>query len=334
MTRIRRYARTTRGFSWGFAFIGAAVLAGCSGPRYVDRQLETPGALEMFLEPVVYEVDQALAQAPPRCIAVLPFTSAQDDAAPSLAHAERVRRAVYAHLAPRAPRDVELAAVDAALASMSPRERRDNAQIGRALACDALLLGTLVEHRERYLALYSEIVLRAELELVRADDGAVLWRARHVASSRGGGLPVSPVALIEGAVRAATNLGGEQLDRVTDDLARRLVRALPDPVIAAPAAPPAPSLTADSHPAQSAPRIALALGSPGQSPPRCAGPMHAGGSATEAGPACVKEADAQGSETLRALCRCDEPGGRPARHALDLRHDGHPSVLVRVQDLF
>jgi hypothetical protein len=41
---------------------------------------------------------------------------------------------------------------------------------------------------------------------------------------------IAPLALAKGAVSAMTNIGGEQLDRVTDDLARRLVSALPTPM--------------------------------------------------------------------------------------------------------
>ena len=209
------------------AALAALALAACAGPPYVDRQGPEPGMMAQLLEPVVFASGDQLALAPPRCIAILPFASALDQAEASR-QAESVRRAIYAHLAPRPPRDIELARVDALLATLSPAARRDYALLGDRLACDTLLLGELLEHRERYLVLYSEIVIGAEVELVRATDGAVLWQARHIATSRGGAVPISPLAAIEGVVRAAANLLGEERARVTDDLARRLVRALPE----------------------------------------------------------------------------------------------------------
>ncbi len=206
--------------------LALVALAACAGPTYVDRRGEAPGLLARLAEPVTFEVGRQFAATPPRCIAILPFTVAAAEEG-AWRQAMEVRRAIYAQLAPLPPRDVELAGLDAMLERMSPAARRDYAGIGGRLQCDALLIGTLLEAREGYYALYSEIVVGAELELVRAQDGEVLWRASHIASSRGGALPISPMAAVESLVRAAGNLLGEERERVTDDLARRLVHALP-----------------------------------------------------------------------------------------------------------
>jgi hypothetical protein len=211
------------------AALALLALAACAGPPYVDRNAAEPGLLAMVVEPVVYAVGRRFAETPPRCIAILPFTVASSDVdADAWRRAKQVRHAIYAHLAPLPPRDVELARVDALLDGLSPAARRSYPLLGRRLACDALLLGTLLESRERYLGLYSEIAVGAELELVRASDGEVLWQAHHIASSRGGALPISPMSALEGVISAASNLLGEERARVTDDLARRLVRALPE----------------------------------------------------------------------------------------------------------
>jgi len=202
-------------------------LGACSAPAYVDRGAGAPGLLARALGPVVYEVDAELERTPPGCIAVLPFETVAETREDMSGQADYVRRALYAHLAPRASRDVELARIDATLRRLSRAERRDHALVGRSLGCDTLLIGTVTEYRQRYLGLYSDVAVGAQIELIRAEDGARLFEARHVAVSRGGGLPISPLALVEGAVRAVTNISGEQLDRMTDDLARRLVSALP-----------------------------------------------------------------------------------------------------------
>jgi hypothetical protein len=117
--------------------------------------------------------------------------------------------------------------IDGTLRQLSVAERRNHAVVGRALGYNTLMIGTVTEYRERYLGLYSDVAVGAQVELIRAEDGERLWEGRHVAISRAGGLPISPPAVIQGAVRALTNLGGEQFDRFTDDLARRLVSALP-----------------------------------------------------------------------------------------------------------
>jgi hypothetical protein len=206
--------------------LAALALAACAGPSYVDRGGPEPGLVTRMVEPVVYEIGRQFARTPPSCIAILPFAVAVGEDG-AWRRAKEVRRAVYAHLAPLPPRDVELAWIDRVVETMSAAARRNYALLGNRLGCDALLLGTLLESRERYLALYSEIVIGAELELVRASDGEVLWQARHIASSRGGALPVSPLGAVEGLVSAASTLLGEERERVTGDLARRLVHALP-----------------------------------------------------------------------------------------------------------
>lgn len=208
------------------AVLTALIVAACGGTVYVDRRGPEPGLITQLVEPVVFDVGGQFAQTPPRCIAILPFTDAVGENG-AWRRAEDMRRAIYAHLAPLPPRDVELARIDALLEDISMAARRDYALLGRRLRCDALLLGTLLESHERYLVLYSEIVVGAELELVRSSDGEVLWQARHIATSRGGALPISPMAAVAGLVRAATTLLGEERQRVTDDLARRLIRALP-----------------------------------------------------------------------------------------------------------
>jgi hypothetical protein len=132
--------------------LAALALAACAGPSYVDRGGPEPGLVTRMVEPVVYEIGRQFARTPPSCIAILPFAVAVGEDG-AWRRAKEVRRAVYAHLAPLPPRDVELAWIDRVVETMSAAARRNYA-----------LLGTLLESRERYLALYSDIVIGAELE--------------------------------------------------------------------------------------------------------------------------------------------------------------------------
>ncbi|NQU58234.1 MAG: tetratricopeptide repeat protein, partial [Rhodospirillales bacterium] len=55
---------------------------------------------------------------------------------------------------------------------------------------------------------------------------------KHVAQSHGGSVPLSPIGLAMGIVEASNNVREEQIYRIIDDLARRLVSTIPDNQIA------------------------------------------------------------------------------------------------------
>ena len=159
------------------------------------------------------------------------FGSGPDESAEyakKLSQAEAVRRAFYARLSLHGQADIELGRVDFVLSRMPAAERNDLARVGAALGCDALLIGKVTKFGSGFFGLYSSVAVGADVSIVRAWDGAVLWEGRHVARSRGGSVPVSPLGVIMSIVNAANNLGGEQFERVTDDLARRLVSTIPD----------------------------------------------------------------------------------------------------------
>jgi hypothetical protein len=164
------------------------VLAACSGPAYIDRSEGDPGLFTRALGPVVFEVGAELERTPPGCIAVLPFeTVADTDENPG--HAEHVRRAIYARLAPRAERDIELARVDEVIRALSVGERRNPALVGRALGCNTLVIGTVTEYRQRYLGLYSDVAVGAQVELIRRRTASVSGRAVMLRSAGAAGCP-------------------------------------------------------------------------------------------------------------------------------------------------
>jgi hypothetical protein len=164
--------------------LSGLLLAACSGPAYVDRSEGDPGLLARTLGSVVYEVDAELERTPPGCIAVLPLETVAETREDMSGQADHVRRALYAHLAPRAARDLELARIDATLRLLSRAERRDHALVGRSLGSDTLLIGTVTEYRQRYLGLYSDVAVGAQIELIRAEDDTRLLRR---ATSRSAG---------------------------------------------------------------------------------------------------------------------------------------------------
>jgi len=213
-------------------------LAGCLDPVYVDQNsaLQPP---DFWPNQVVYQVHKPWEAAPPACIAILPL-NAGEAAAVAPEDSARVRIALFAHLAPQGRRQVTLARIDHVLGEL-PKNADRLRLLGERLRCPALLTGTVTDYGSSYLGIYSSVTVGADLKLIRAADGAVLWEGRHTASSRGGGVGLSAVGVAMGLFDAASNLRDEQILRVTDDLARRLASTIPDDVIAAyddPAAEP------------------------------------------------------------------------------------------------
>jgi tetratricopeptide (TPR) repeat protein len=229
-------------------------LAACS-PRYVDDadNKEMPGD---WPRKVVFHVHDAWKAKPPDCVAVMPL-GLQRPSLPEIdpADAARVRQSLWAHLATQAKREVKLARVDHVLAEV----KGDRRALGERLKCDAVLEGEITEFGSMFLGLYSRVAVGLDLRMVRASDGALLWEGRHLATSHGGGVPLDPVGVAMGVMDAAGNVGDEQMLRVTDDAARRLVSTIPDNAIAAidaPPDPPAPAAPAD--PVAAAERLLMA----------------------------------------------------------------------------
>ena len=229
-----------------------AFLAGCAGPTYVDK---ADGDGNNFANPfstVVFHVYEDYNADPPDCVAVLPFETPEEGESTadgiSLDQTESVRRAFYAHLSPQGKRDVEIPRVDFVLGQMEETERNDFALVGDKLGCATLVLGEVTEYGSINLGVYSRLSVGADLRMIRAADGRLLWEGQHVARSHGGDIPLSPIGLAMGFIKAASNLNEEQVFRVIDDLARRLVKTIPDNLIAVLDEPLSPVLVATRKP--------------------------------------------------------------------------------------
>ena len=218
-------------------------LGGCATPTYVDKGEGESGWLG--LNEVVFQVFEPYKTQPPDCVAILPLvvkTPSQPQA--TAEDAAKVRRSLYAHLATQSKRGVRLERVDHVLAEIGG-ERKALAERTR---CAALIEGEVTEYGTTFLALYSRVAVGVDLKMIRAADGVVLWQGRHTAVSHGGSLPLDPVGIAMGVADAASNVRDEQILRVTDDLARRLVSTIPDNVVAAMDDPESPATTAKVPP--------------------------------------------------------------------------------------
>jgi len=212
----------------------AWLLAGCAGPSYIDKGKDGASSSGNDFNNVIFQVHDAYKQSPPDCVAVMPFETSSKDSneAITVDQTETVRRAFYAHLAPQGKRDIELPRINFVLSKMSESEQTNLKDVGEKLNCEALVQGQVTEYGSNFYGVYSKVAVGADLKLIRATDGKILWEGSHVAQSHGGSVPLSPIGLAMGIFDASNNVREEQIYRIIDDLARRLVSTIPDDQVA------------------------------------------------------------------------------------------------------
>ncbi len=138
-----------------------------------------------------------------------------------------VRNMLYGFISMHAPKDVELTLVDRVTGGKPVTDAAGLRRVARRVGCDWVLTGRITDFNVDFLGVYSNIRIGADLKLLRASTGKVVWSGRHVAQGRAGSVPLTPLDLAVGAVKAVSNLEPDQLERVAADLARRLVRTMP-----------------------------------------------------------------------------------------------------------
>jgi hypothetical protein len=181
-------------------------------------------AKQSDVDVVVVESSQELKSNPLSCIAVFPLTAKKSD----LKGAELIRKELHAHLAPTGIRLVTLQRVDAAV-KMTDNSLGDlNASVAKSIGCDTIMVGEVTEKSSRYYGVYSEVRAGANIQIIRASTGDVLWQGSHTAVIRGGGIPFGIGSFVMNSVFAGMNLYGDQEVWVVQDLARRIVLAIPD----------------------------------------------------------------------------------------------------------
>ena len=226
-----------------FPALALALLSGCA-TRYVAGNVDKPGSGDGIGDVVAFETAADFNAKPPLCLGVLPLTLTKPEFGP----ADDVRKALHAHLAPSGIALVPLQKVDA-LTVKSGDEAQNLRAVAKGSGCDTLLSGEVTERSSRFWGVYSEVRLGASLRMTRVSTGQIIWRGKHTAVVRGGGMPLDVISAIGGVVAAGANVREEQLTRTTHDVARRLVAAIPslkyapDRDLVATAATPVPAST-------------------------------------------------------------------------------------------
>ena len=209
-------------------------ITGCA-TRYVDRSANyanqnpesvktTNIAPEATNDAVTSESSPELKSTLLTCLAVFPITAKEGD----LKGAESIRSALHAYLAPTGIRLIALQRIDAVIKLTDSSLGNLNANVAKSIGCDKIMVGEVTEKSSSYYGVYSEVRAGANIQIIRASTGEVLWQGNHTAVIRGGGIPFGIGSFVMYSAFAGMNLYGDQKVWVVQDLARRIVLAIPD----------------------------------------------------------------------------------------------------------
>ena len=133
-----------------------------------------------------------------------------------------VRQTIYGHLSPKNYQDIELHKVASILKSNT-----DRSKILKKLDCDSIIEGEIIKFQNNFYIAYSSTNVGLKLFL-KNKNGTIMWKASHIASSRAGNLPFSPIGLATGIFSAAKNTDEEIALQMLDTVVRRLLKTLPE----------------------------------------------------------------------------------------------------------
>jgi len=204
-----------------YSLISTLFISGCA-TRYVQRDSDKEKSSDAIGDVVVFNTSNSFASVPPKCLGVMPIGVANKDFSPT----DLFRKAVHANLAPTGITLIPLQQIDK-LFRPDLKSLENQKNISLSSGCDTLISGEITERKSRFFGVYSDVTLGATLKITRASNGEIIWTAKHTAVMRDGGLPLNPLSIIGGSISAGMNIREEQVVRNTNDLARRLVTAIP-----------------------------------------------------------------------------------------------------------
>src|ERR1700730_4258613 len=188
-------------------------------------------------------------QAPPKKIAVLPFTDLgqgefvvdkvplcapghQERARWGWSHANHVRRAIAGDLATREFTLVPLLAIDAVLAErgitdLDKLSAASPMEIGRWLHADALVYGEVVDYEAYYGFLFAAWRVAARVRMVSTRDGRELFSCRDTRYSTTVTPAIDPIDIVINSALNVLELRDITLARAENEVGREIVLRLP-----------------------------------------------------------------------------------------------------------
>ncbi len=216
---------------------------------YHGRKAWYDRVLELDPGDIKFKVAADYQQAPPKRIAVLPFTdlgegnfvvnklpllprNLKERACCGWSHANQIRRAFAGELATREFTLIPLSAIDAVLAfrgitDFNKLSAESPMEIGRWLHADALVYGEVVNYEAYYGFLLSAWRVTARVRIVSTHDGHELFSCTDTRYSTSLTPVIDPIDIVISSILNAISLRDISLARAEDEVAREIVLRLP-----------------------------------------------------------------------------------------------------------
>ena len=202
------------------AALCALFLSSCQTPS--KKKVASISTEEQFLSEVQYTIAEEKFGQDIKCIAVgkIELADASGDFS-DLNKVELVRRTLVGNLFQQNYTQVPLKTVDGFL-----NEGADIKTLLSETGCDAVISGQIYRFGNKSFVAASSTEVGLDLAIANS-EGEVIWGGRHLATSRDGSLPFSPLSLLSGVFLAQANASDEVALQMVDAAVRRLVDTLP-----------------------------------------------------------------------------------------------------------
>jgi cytochrome c-type biogenesis protein CcmH/NrfG len=198
----------------------ALFLASCQTPA--KKKVAAISTEEQLLSEVQYTIAEEKFGPEIKCIAVgeIELTDDSEDFS-ELNKVELVRRTLVGNLFQQNYTQIPLTTVDGFLNDVA-----DPKKLLNKTDCDALISGEIYRFTNKSYVAASSTEVGLDLTISNI-EGEVIWSGRHLATSRDGSLPFSPLSLLSGVFLAQANASNEVALQMVDAAVRRLVDTLP-----------------------------------------------------------------------------------------------------------
>jgi hypothetical protein len=206
------------------AIVILLISAGCTRTQYVALGNENASRISPFRQ-VGFETAPSLAENFPECTIILKTETGRG----LQILGPIVEEALSRHLSRKLARVVDAAdrTVFAQRAALDLVHEADIQALSPLTNCSTYLRSRVVGSGKTNLLVWSQIQIGIEVAMVRAVDGVVLWRARHMAQRSDGGVPLTPIgAIVDTYYSARFSSDGEAVISMVDDTVRRLTHSL------------------------------------------------------------------------------------------------------------
>ena len=218
-----------------FYFLCSILLQACSTKYIEQKKIGTKN--KNFNNPlqskVYFKLSDNFKANKPSCIIVLPTKSKINSnefivGPDNMQFDKIIRKSIYAHLSALNYRDIELSRIDYIIKKNNYYTHNEYLTLASDLSCDGVLEIEISRFNYSYLGLYSSINVDIAVKLFSSSSKEILWEAFLQEKKAKGDIPLSPFSIAAGLYSATNNLKEENIYAVSDNIARKLLKKLPD----------------------------------------------------------------------------------------------------------